>query len=289
MTRLVVRERLAHHPLLGRNINHDSQSWAYRVRRTGRPIVDVRHAAHMPVLNQGSLGSCTGNAGIGCLGRDPFYGTLTGTGKFPLTEDGAVALYSRATGVDPYAGTYPPNDTGSDGLSIAKVLKAEGMISGYLWAFTPQEALEALMDRPVITGVPWFNSMFDPQPNGECVVNPASGDAGGHEVCVDQFEFAGGADGGRVWFSNSWGEGWGRNGRAWWSFNAWSRLLAMNGDVTQFVPVTKPAPTPEPVEPAGADAELWAATKAWAWANHTGSNRRAAVAVRAWAKTKGLR
>jgi hypothetical protein len=43
----------------------------------------------------------------------------------------AVQLYSDATKVDDDPSNYPPTDTGSDGLSIAQVLKARGLISGY--------------------------------------------------------------------------------------------------------------------------------------------------------------
>jgi hypothetical protein len=32
----------------------------------------------IPVLDQGDLGSCTGNAATGVLGSEPFYGTLPG-------------------------------------------------------------------------------------------------------------------------------------------------------------------------------------------------------------------
>lgn len=68
-----------------------------------------------------------------------------------------------------------------------------------------------------------------------------------------------------------------------------SKLLAALGGGTQPTPTppTPTPPTPTPPTP-DADSALWAATKAWAGAIHTGSNAKAAKAVLAWAKAKGL-
>jgi hypothetical protein len=52
----------------------------------------------------------------------------------------------------------------------------------------------------------------------------------------------------------------------------------------RVLPVPAPAPTPGP----SVDQTLWDSTKAWASASHTGSNKKAATAVKAWAKAKGL-
>lgn len=52
-------------------------------------------------------------------------------------------------------------------------------------------------------------------------------------------------------------------------------------------PPPAPAPPPAPV-PSGADNKLWAATWAWSAQRHTGGNKKAAAAVAAWARGKGL-
>jgi hypothetical protein len=280
-------------PRLKRHVNHDSLSRQYRL--TPRHAVEyksIRHESQIGILDQSDLGSCTGNAGLEAIYRHPYVSGVVKPWAFPPNEDGAVSLYSAATSIDPYAGTYPPTDTGSDGLSIAKVLKAKGIISGYLWAFTVDEALGQLMSTPLITGVPWLTSMFDTGSDGHAghvAINQTSGLAGGHELCVDELVVTGSDK--RGWFvggPNSWGTGWGDQGRWYWTVAEWQWLLSQNGDVTAFVPSTQPAPTPTPAptgDPAGD--VLWAATRSWSHARHTGGNAAAARAVQAWAKSTG--
>jgi hypothetical protein len=68
----------------------------------------------------------------------------------------AEHLYSDATKIDPWTGEWLPDDTGSDGLSIAKVLLTRGLISGYQHATTLEAALTALAQRPVMIGSSWL-------------------------------------------------------------------------------------------------------------------------------------
>jgi hypothetical protein len=226
-------------PRLGRNINHDPRSRRFPYRQEV-PIVSVRHQAHIGILNQGNLGACTGFAGIGCLGRGGFYATINEYDVFQLTHDGGVHLYSAATKIDPFAGEYPPEDTGSDGLSIAKVLVAAGQIAGYEWAFTLQQALWALMNRPVITGIYWYDGMFDPDREG--IIHPTGRIAGGHEVVVDEYDSARGLVGG----PNSWDDDWGLDGRWYMPDDEYGDLLDQHGDVTIFTPSPEFPPVPEP-------------------------------------------
>jgi hypothetical protein len=249
------------------------------------------------VLDQGQLGSCTGNAGIGCLGTDPLYDTVAGVRAFSqalrklirrysFDEAGAVALYSDATRIDDSPGQYPPDDTGSDGLSIAKVLKAAGEIAGYQHTFTAHDALLALTVTPFITGTNWTQDMFTPDADGR--VHPTGAVAGGHEYVADEID----ATNEQVWFTNSWGAGWGvvrdgRPGRFYMTFADYSALLAQQGDVTIFTPLTQPAPTPTPADP---DAALAAVAHPWVLTHHTGiaGNARMAAALKAWLAAKGL-
>jgi hypothetical protein len=266
-----------HHPLLGRHVNHDPQSrrYAFRARRV---LVDTAHTRRIAVLDQGQLGSCTGNAALGCIGTDPFYTTEPAT--MDWSEGQAVEVYSEATSIDPWPGAWPPDDTGSDGLSVAKVLQDHGWVSGYQHAFSLPDALSALVDRPVITGTNWYESMFDPSPTGEVRVTAGSQLAGGHEYVADRLDVTNG----RVWFTNSWGTGWGAAGRFWMSFDTWQRLLSEDGDVTVFTPNTQPPPVPTPTP----DETFAEVAKPWAAKRHCGPNAVMARATKTWLAAKGL-
>jgi hypothetical protein len=241
VTRRIDRGRFLHRrdSRLGRNVHHDSESRRYEYRTSRSVPVSVRHQRRIPILDQGAIGSCTGNAGIGCLGTDPFYATVKAP-KFSEDESGAVKLYSAATASDDYPGQYPPDDTGSDGLTVAKVLTAAGEISGYQHTFSLDAALLALADYPLITGISWYEDMFNP--GGDGLVAPTGALAGGHEIVVTEYNAARGW----VGFDNSWGADWGVQGRFYMQAEDWGTLLSQQGDVIVFTPASQPAPVPTP-------------------------------------------
>jgi hypothetical protein len=97
-----------------------------------------------------------------------------------LTEADALAIYSAATRIDPSPGEYPPNDTGSNGLSVAKVAKKLGLIGSYTHAFGLDHFIGALQLSPVLLGIHWYQDMFTPDAKG--FVHPGGTLAGGHEI-----------------------------------------------------------------------------------------------------------
>jgi hypothetical protein len=227
-------------PRLGRHINHDSRSKLFPFPTEGLSIQNVTHARHIPILDQGQVGSCTGNAGIGDLGSDPLFSTL-GSGKYTLDENGALSLYSDAESIDG-DGPYPPNDNGSSGLSIAQALQNAGLISGFQHAFSSDDALKALSVSPILVGIPWLHDMFSPDPDGRC--HPTGDIDGGHEIVARQVD----ADNERIWLDNSWGLSFGVQGRFYLTFSDFDTLLKQGGDVTVLIPNTAPAPTPVPAQ-----------------------------------------
>lgn len=211
-------------PRLGRHVNHDEASKAYPAQLASN-ILDVRHTRVSPILDQGNLGSCTGNAIVGCVGTEPRRKQAV-----ELNEDLAVTAYALATQLDPYAGTYPPDDTGSDGISVCKAAVKLGLITGYDHCFGLEQALLALSLRPVIIGIPWYDSMFEPDDQHWVEIKPGAQVAGGHEICLDTLRPIGPHP--YVSFANSWGTGWGNNGRARMSWATLDRLLSEDGDCT---------------------------------------------------------
>lgn len=234
---------------LGRHVRHDPRSLRYLYpAHEVAGLVSVRHKRVIPVLDQGDLGSCTGNAAEGCVGTEPLWSVIAAPER-PWPEDAAkdeeqaVALYSAATRLDEFDGSYPPDDTGSSGLAVAKAAKAAGLISGYTHCTSLDSALKALSQQPVIAGINWYDSFDYPLPSGFMTITTGAQVRGGHEICVDELD----VDERRVWFTNSWGTGWGAEGRACLSWDDFERLLHEDGDVTVFTPLSQPAPQPTPV------------------------------------------
>lgn len=209
---------------LGRNIEHDPRSVDYPFPRVlpYRAMKTTYWERRCPVFDQGHVGSCTGNAAAGWVGTD----NVKREGNPSSNEDLAVRLYSLATGLDAFPGEYPPDDTGSTGLAVAKALKREHQCRMYLHGFGLRSALTALQVGPVLFGTAWHSGMVRPDSNGNLV--PRGDVEGGHEYIGDGVDM----ERKRVRITNSWSEGWGDKGRAWITFSDLDDLLSDNGDVT---------------------------------------------------------
>jgi hypothetical protein len=212
---------------LGRHVHHDPRSRNYPAAMASS-LKSVAHRHYGPILDQGQLGSCTGNALTQALMCAPLHKP----GRI-LTEADAVALYSRATELDPIPGHYPPTDTGSDGLDVCKAAVEKGYLSAYHHAFGLDQALAALVLSPVIIGIDWLTGCDQPDSNG--LIRYAGTVRGGHEVCLNAIN----VEHKLVRALNSWGDGWGHRGAFYMTFDDLGRALARQGDVT--VPVTKEA------------------------------------------------
>jgi hypothetical protein len=220
-------------PRLGRHVDHDPRSRAFAAPEPAdlAVLVSVRHQRHIPVLDQGQVGSCTANAAVGALGTSPLWEahhTLGMSGRSEYADEKlAVALYS-AEQIALYGQPYPPSDQGGSGLAIAKVLKARGDISGYKHAFSLNACLAALAKQPVIIGIEWLTGMFHPGADGRLFLTGTV--AGGHEIVLDELD----VENKRVWLTNSWGASWGVQGRAYLTWDDLGALLAQQGDCTVF-------------------------------------------------------
>ncbi|WP_282795791.1 hypothetical protein [Streptomyces sp. CC224B] len=235
------------HPALGRHQVLDARSLAHRRRHHGAALRAVRWQPAIPVLNQQDLvaqgietsalvagapdvdavGSCTANAAAAALSvlLDPDGLARAGlaTNDAAAAERWAIALYAEATALDefiPYQ--WPPADSGSSGLGVARALKARGLIGSYTHALDADALAAALQDGPVLLGLPWFTAWFTPGRDAFVDTVPywrTSGLAGGHEVCAIGLEEVAQHRDGRIIpertvlrLRNSWGPAWGQGG-----------------------------------------------------------------------------
>jgi len=245
-------EQLSDHRL-GRHVRHDPRSRAYRYRSTSTTLQSVTHLPSIPCLDQGDVGSCVANTGTELLATDAFRPLAP---SVPLDEAYAQALYHDLTASDDYSGTWPPTDTGSDGLTLGKVLVARGLASGYQHAMDVASFLAALQTRAVPIGITWKSGCDNPSPSG--LIRWTGSVRGGHEL------LACGYDAARQWvlLQNHWAADWGIGGRCWMPVADLTAALADDGDATIVIPATVPAPVPTPA--ADAYAAIRAPFDAWA-------------------------
>ena len=223
---------------LGRHVNHDDRSLMYLIPE-GTPTT-VRWSREIPVLDQGNLGSCTGNACVGILGTTPDYLDLPAAHP-ALDENEAVSLYSAAEIIDGGVG-YPPEDDGSSGLSVAKAALNAGLCTGFTHATSVAACHTAIQAGPFMLGCDWYDSFDTPDSNGLVSISSGASVRGGHEIECMGYDAA--TD---LWeLVNSWGTSWGVNGHFFMSSGTLNTLLGTDGDATQLTPLNKPAPTPTP-------------------------------------------
>jgi hypothetical protein len=208
---------------LGRHVEHDPRSRAYAV--TTRRVTTVKSFRHKvfdptPTPNQ-RIGCCTGVDQ--CVRADARGNRVRGE---ILGMDVAVSIYRRATVLDAFPGSYPPNDTGSSGLAAAKAAKEAGIIDRYEWIFGGiDQVLETLRERPVGVGTVWYNDMFNPDPR-TLLVSPTGGVAGGHQWSVIGWSQRYDAFEGFCW----WGPDFGSGGMFRIRKQHLAHLLADDGD-----------------------------------------------------------
>lgn len=210
---------------LGRHVQHDPRSRAFGATKARGTRDRVIHQRHGKILNQGQIGSCTGNALLGALATDPLHRRYE-----RITENRAVQAYSLATKLDPFDGQYPPDDTGSSGLAVCQAGVQLGWLTRYEHAFGIDQALDALQVRAVITGVDWYEGFDQPDPTGRVEITGQI--RGGHEFVVRGYVPYIEPLNSLILCDNSWGPKWGRNGHFTMTVRTWATLLEAQGDVT---------------------------------------------------------
>lgn len=208
---------------LGRHVHHDPKNedhWALArpPDRAEQPFQAWRSGT---VFDQGNSSRCTEEAAVGLLHTQPYASQFSGARKFD-TIDERQGAYLRWQQYDPWAGT--PHD-GSSVDAPFRGLRAEGEITEWRWLFGEEQVREwVTWYSPVVVGTYWRWDMF--YPDGDGFVVPTGDIAGGHAYRLVQYSDE--RDAYRI--VNSWGRGWGENGRAWIRAEHLDQLLRADGD-----------------------------------------------------------
>lgn len=257
---------------LGRQGRFDSRSLRYPFTARRQAVRSVAWERHAPIFDQGDLGSCEGNAEVGCVASGPLFGALP-DGHPALTEDLAVQVYTLATSLDGFPGQMPDQDTGTDSTSANAAAKQLGLIAGYLHCDGLAGLLQALQTGPVNVAFDWWSTFDMPSADGVLTIGPGARIRGGHALACRELDTAAGL----IWLDNSWTVKWGKAGRCAVALPLMDRLLSEGGEAVVPVPLSAgpPVPQPPPADPLAAyltDNRL----EVWADKRHSGANAYAA-------------
>lgn len=178
-------------------------------------------------LDQGSTGTCVGHGWAHWVEDAP---------RSPIGTIDPFQIYRDACLLD----VWPENDDQSLdwGTSVragAKALLDRGIVTSYLWAFDLQTVIDAILSRgPVVVGTDWYDSMFvTAWINGRRTIRitPGAEVVGGHCYVLNGVSTTA-----RVFrMKNSWGRGWGVDGRASIGFDDMARLIESDGEACMAV------------------------------------------------------
>lgn len=177
-------------------------------------------------LDQGSEGACVGFS---------WAAELSGSPVRVRDVNDAFArerIYKPAQLIDEWPGE---DYEGTSVLAGAKVVKKEGFIQEYRWAFGVDDVLTTLSNYgPMVLGLNWYDSMMEPRPSGLLEVSGTE-PSGGHAIMIRGLTLKSRLKGEPqdipvVRFRNSWGRDWGFNGDCFMKVEDLNRLLQEGGE-----------------------------------------------------------
>lgn len=227
-------------PRLDRVPSHDARSRAYDVRAllAAPTILPPLRSFTWPnryVTDQGREGACVGHGQNGRWANAP-VAPLHSLDERRITDDVLSQIayddYRAAQRIDEWPGE---SYEGTSVLAGAKVLAASGRYESYWWAFNIDSVLLAIAYvGPVVLGIPWLDSMFEPRPSG--LLDCSGNVAGGHCIRARGVRLRARLTGEArepievVRLTNSWGRGYGLNGDVFIKVEDLSELLEDEGD-----------------------------------------------------------
>ena len=171
------------------------------------------------VLDQENTGHCVGFSMADFKINLPTY--------TPQTNQDAHNLYFECKKVDGYDGE------GTDLRSACKVLKNFNIIENYAFAYSLSAIKWWLLNRgPLIAGTVWTSNMLNLESrDDELYVSDITGSIlGGHAYLLNEWR-----SDGYIGIQNSWGEYWGKNGKAYILATDLEKLFSFNGEAVTAV------------------------------------------------------
>lgn len=210
-----------------RLVQFDERSRDYNIRTALSPKpLRTRSWAARDCLDQGREGACVGFAWAHELIAVPY--------PIQTTDAMARTIYREAQRVDEWDGEAYE---GTSVLAGAKIVAKWGFIEEYRWAFSIDDVLNTLSHfGPVVFGLPWLDSMFEPGPDG--ILDCTGKEIGGHAILGRGLRLNRGTP--LVKWRQSWGRDHGKNGDVLIRVDDLERLLKMGGEAC--VPVTRRRP-----------------------------------------------
>lgn len=170
--------------------------------------------------NQGNTPKCVAYAWTHLIENGPITHDDRTPGADPIVD--TDQLYADAQKIDEWPGE---NYDGTSVRAGAKVLQSLGLIREYRWAFNMPTLIDAVLRLgPVVMGTYWTRGMWEPDDKG--FIHATGPIDGGHAYVIDGLNVREA----KARILNSWGTGWGDNGRAWISFTDLSLLLDNYGE-----------------------------------------------------------
>lgn len=186
------------------------------------PTVESWRDDDDPILDQQDTPHCVGFSGAAWLNLLPI--------DDHVQNDMGHDLYSACKVVD----HEPGQENGSTIASLAKVLKNRFLLTTYAFAETIEDVKTFVQTSgPVIWGMGWTDSMFNPTSAG--LIVPSGDDVGGH--AVTEYEYNPVDD--LHWFTNSWSDAWGLAGMFCMTSEALAERLANGAEAMAAVEIPK--------------------------------------------------
>lgn len=209
---------------LGRRASPDDRDLKYLLPRKVAAAENIRRKmwTASPVLDQLNTSQCVAFATRQWLKSSPIRQDM------PMSER---EFYIRCQAIDPWPETRDGNDEGTSVRASMQTLVSLGLASSYSWAFSIEPVvMHLLANGPMIVGSEWTIESFTPDRWG--YIHFGGTPVGGHAWLLagcDRERLNPDGTKGALRMINSWGRGWGQNGRAWVSMGEMD-LLLRNGE-----------------------------------------------------------